>query len=214
VRLPDPSLFVLTDRSQAHAPLDEVIAAALAAGCRWVSVREKDLPAVEQIALAKSLLAIARSFGACVTVHGDPDDARACGADGIHLSAKSDAKRARAVLGADKLVGLSIHGPGEGRAVDPAFVDYVIGGPVHETISKPGYGPALGVTGLRVLVGASAVPVIGIGGIEPETVAGVIAAGAKGIAVMGAVMRATDPGAKVAALLRALSEARVQLRAR
>jgi thiamine-phosphate pyrophosphorylase len=214
VRFPDPPLLLVTDRSQAARPLADVVTAALAAGCRWVSVREKDLPAADQIVLAKTLLAIARRFGACLTVHGDAAAARACGADGVHLAAKSDANRARAVLGTDKLLGLSIHDLGEGREVDPAVVDYVIGGPVHQTISKPGYGPALGVPGLRALVDASAVPVIGIGGIEPKTVADVIASGAEGIAVMGTVMRASDPGAKMAALLRALSDARVQLRAR
>ena len=49
MRLPHPPLLLVTDRRQARKPLVEVVAAALAAGCRWVSVREKDLPEDDQI---------------------------------------------------------------------------------------------------------------------------------------------------------------------
>jgi len=77
--LPDPPLLLITDRTQAQNPLADVVTAALAAGCRWVSIREKDLPAPDQIALAQQLLPIARQFGACLTLHGDRNIARACG---------------------------------------------------------------------------------------------------------------------------------------
>src|SRR5262249_54340974 len=55
-RIPQPPLLLVTDRRQARGPLEAVVAAALSAGCRWVSVREKDLPADQQILLARSLL--------------------------------------------------------------------------------------------------------------------------------------------------------------
>jgi len=71
--------MLITDRAQAQKPLADVLTAALAGGCRWVSLREKDLPGADQIALAKQLLPIARQFGACLTVHGDPKVADACG---------------------------------------------------------------------------------------------------------------------------------------
>ena len=64
MKLPDPPLLLVTDRHQARAPLAEVVSAALAAGCRWVSVRKKDLPADDQIALARMLLPAARRHGA------------------------------------------------------------------------------------------------------------------------------------------------------
>ncbi|HET9815070.1 MAG TPA: thiamine phosphate synthase, partial [Xanthobacteraceae bacterium] len=90
MKLPDPPLLVVTDRHQARLPLADVVQAALAAGCRWVSMREKDLSEDDQIALASTLLPIARRHGARLTVHGDAALSKACGSDGVHLSAGAD----------------------------------------------------------------------------------------------------------------------------
>ncbi len=212
--LPDPPLLVITDRKQASAALADVVATVLKAGCRWISVREKDLPPAEQVALAQELLAIVREFGAVLTLHGSAALAQSSGADGVHLGEGSDPSAARAALGSTALVGISVHGGEQIRAVDPTLVDYAIAGPVYVSASKPGYGPALGPQGLHGLVRQARVPVIGIGGIGPANIADVVAAGAAGIAVMGSVMRAADPGAHTRALLDALVTARAQLRAR
>src|SRR5712675_987912 len=109
MKLPDPPLLLVTDRQQARLPLADVVAAALLAGCRWVSIREKDLSADDQVALARTLLPTARRHGACLSVHGDAALAKACGADGVHLPSGSDPARSRALLGAGKLIGVSIH---------------------------------------------------------------------------------------------------------
>ncbi|BAS00403.1 thiamin-phosphate pyrophosphorylase [Blastochloris viridis] len=186
-------MLLITDRKQAVRPLDEVLAAAFAAGCRWASLREKDLPAAEQAALARALLPLARSFGAMLTLHGQPELAAEAGLDGVHLPEGGDVSHARAVLGPGALVGLSLHRPG---VADPA-ADYVIAAPVFLTQSKPGYGPALGHAGLAAMVAAAGRPVIALGGIAPQQVPGCLTAGAAGIAVMGGVMRASDPGADV-----------------
>jgi len=214
VIFPDPPLLVITDRKQAATPLVRIVTAVLNAGCRWISVREKDLAAAEQAALTGELLAIARDFGAVLTLHGNAALARASGADGVHLSEGSDPSAARAALGSAALVGISVHGIEQLPALDPATVDYAIAGPVYASPSKPGHGPALGSEGLRALVGQARIPVIGIAGIEPGNVADVMAAGTAGIAVMGGVMRAADAGAHTRALLDALAAARAQLRAR
>ncbi len=201
MKLPDPPLLLVTDRHQARLPLSEVVTAALVAGCRWVSVREKDLSADDQIALARSLLPAARRHGARLTVHGDAALAKACGADGVHLPAGSDPARSRALLGADKLIGVSIHTVTEAEAIDPGTVDYAIAGPAFETASKPGYGPEIGRKGLTEIARAARVPVLAIGGINVARVAEVLAAGPAGVAVMGGVMRAADPGQAMRALL-------------
>jgi thiamine-phosphate pyrophosphorylase len=199
----DPLLLV-TDRKQAAAPLAGILDAAFAAGCRWASLREKDLPAGEQVQLARGLLALARRFDARLTLHGDPNLALAAGVDGVHLPAGSDVTAARAALGPQKLIGISIHGAAEARMLDRT-VDYAVLGPVHATASKPGYGPALEVEGVRLIVSATPVPVIAIGGITPERISDVMSAGAAGVAVMGSVMRSPDCGAEVRALLAALA---------
>jgi thiamine-phosphate pyrophosphorylase len=214
VILPDPPLLLITDRQQASTALVSIVTGVLNAGCRWISVREKDLPPAEQLALTRELLAIARDFRAVLTLHGSAALARSSGADGVHLPEHGDISAARTALGSRALVGISVHGIEQLRAIDATTVDYAIAGPVYVSASKPGYGPALGAEGLRALVSHARIPMIGIAGIEPDNVADVIAAGAAGIAVMGGVMRAADPTAHARALVDALTAARAQLRAR
>jgi thiamine-phosphate pyrophosphorylase len=210
VNLPDPPLLLVTDRRQARAPLSDVVAAALAAGCRWVSLREKDLSEDDQVALLRTLLPIARRSGARVTLHGDAALAKAAGADGVHLSAHGDAAASRTLLGPGKLIGLSIHTAVEAAAVDPAVVDYAIAGPAYETASKPGYGPEIGRKGLADLTRAARVPLVAIGGLNATRAAEVMAAGVVGIAVMGSIMRSADPGRDMKALLATVAGVRAE----
>jgi thiamine-phosphate pyrophosphorylase len=203
LKLPDPPLLLVTDRRQARRPLNDVVAAALSAGCRWVSLREKDLPEDEQIALARSLLPMTHRARAKLTLHGEASLV-ASGADGLHLPSGSDTADARALIGPEKLLGVSIHTAGEAEAIDPAIVDYVLAGPAFETASKPGYGPEIGRQGLAEIARAAPVPVLAIGGINTLRIAELIAAGAAGVAVMGGVMRAADPAHEVAALIATL----------
>ena len=148
MKLPDPPLLLITDRHQARLPLVDVVRAALAAGCRWVSVREKDLSEEDQIALALTLLPMARRHGACLTLHGPAALAKACGSDGVHLPAGTNPAASRALLGPERLIGVSLHTVTEAEAIDPSVVDYAIAGPAFETPSKPGYGPEIGRKGL------------------------------------------------------------------
>jgi thiamine-phosphate pyrophosphorylase len=205
VRLPDPPLLVVTDRRQARRPLAEIVGLALAAGCRWISLREKDLPDDEQVPLARMLLPLARRHGAVLTIHGEAALAKLAGTDGVHLPSGSDPVAARALIGPGKLLGVSIHTVTEAETIDPAVVDYALAGPAFETVSKPGYGPEIGRKGLLEIARAARVPLIAIGGINTLRVAEIIAAGCAGVAVMGGVMRSADPGLEVGALVATLN---------
>jgi thiamine-phosphate pyrophosphorylase len=206
MKLPHPPLLLITDRKQARAPLTDILAAALESGCRWASVREKDLPAGERVALARELHAVARKWNARLTLHGDPALAKEAAVDGVHLPAGSDAASARQLLGAHALIGLSVHHAEEARGLDAAVIDYLVAGPAYATASKPGYGPFLGMTGIAAICAATAIPVIAIGGITEHGIDDMETAGAAGVAVMGGVMRVTDPGKEVKALIAALSD--------
>jgi len=208
VTLPEPPLLLVTDRRQARLPLADVVAAALGAGCRWVSLREKDLSQDDQAALAGTLLRLTRRHGARLSLHGDAQLVKACGADGVHLPAGGDPAAARKLLGPGKLIGVSIHTVTEAEAIDPAVIDYAIAGPAFETPSKPGYGPEIGRKGLSEIAAAARVPILAIGGLNATRAAEVIAAGPVGIAVMGGVMRSTDPGREVRGLLSVLAQGR------
>ena len=207
VQLPNPPLLLVTDRRQARRPLAAIVAAVLDAGCRWFSVREKDLPDDEQVLLVRRLLPMTRGAGARLLLHGEASLAQLAGGDGVHLPSGADPAAARALLGPQKLVGVSIHTVTEAEAIDPAYVDYALAGPAFETASKPGYGPEIGRKGLYDIARAAPVPVLAIGGINAARIADLIAVGAAGIAVMGGVMRAGDPAQEVGGLLATLNGA-------
>ena len=202
--LPPPPLLVISDRHQARRPLEEVAAAAFAGGCRWFSLREKDLPAEDRRRLLAALVALGRRFGAVVTAHEDIAAIAAVGGDGIHLPSGGSPAAARARLGG-ALIGASAHSADEASALLRAGADYVTLSPVFLTLSKPGYGPALGLDGLARIAAQVPGDIVALGGITPENAAACLAAGARGIAVMGEVMRAADPQATVEYALRMMN---------
>jgi thiamine-phosphate pyrophosphorylase len=201
VSLPLPSVLVITDRHQAKRPLEAVAADLFAGGCRWLSLREKDLPAAERLALLRRLVALARESGAIVTVHDDLDAASALGL-GIHLPAQASVADARRRLGAHALIGISAHSAKDVAAAAGAGADYATLSPIFLTQSKPGYGPALGLGVLRC---ARTPPLLALGGVDAANAASCLAAGAAGIAVMGEAMRAPDPRGFMADLLSRLA---------
>lgn len=197
--------MLITDRKQARLPVLEIARAALSAGCRWISIREKDLGQAEFTTLACEALLLAKAYGAAIGIHGEASKAKILGT-GLHLAAGGDPQPARKSLGANRMIGISIHSAGEARRLDARTVDYAVARCVFETESKPGYKP-LGLEGLRAIAEASPVPVIAVGGIGARNCASVIRAGASGIAVMGRIMRSPDPAREVRALIAALRAA-------
>ncbi|WP_247895346.1 thiamine phosphate synthase [Azospirillum brasilense] len=193
--------MAITDRRQAAQPLPDLAARLFAGGLRWLSLREKDLDESRQVALAHALVERARPWGALVTLHGDPDLALAAGTDGVHLSEGADVAAARRRLGPGALVGLSAHDAEGIRRAAAGGADYVTLSPIFPSQSKPGYGPPVGTEGLRRLAADSPLPVFALGGVESGNIRECLAAGAAGVAVMGAVMRTPD---RLSDLLKAL----------
>jgi thiamine-phosphate pyrophosphorylase len=204
--LPVPPLLVISDRRQASLPLDQIAGQAFGAGCRWFSLREKDLAPVERRALLGRLMLLGHRFGAVVMVHEDLEAAAAEGAAGVHLPSRGNVAAARSRL-PQALIGASAHSAEEAAMLLHAGADYVTASPVFVTASKPGYGPALGLDGLARIVAAARGPVIALGGITEGNSAECLAAGACGIAVMGEVMRSAEPRISVQQLLRVITAA-------
>jgi thiamine-phosphate pyrophosphorylase len=200
LRLPNPPLLVISDRHQARQPLEQLAEAVFAGGCRWFSLREKDLPPDERRALLGELVALGHRCGAVVTAHEDIEAVLAVDADGIHLPSGGRPEAARARL-PGALIGASAHSAGEAAALLRAGADYITVSPVFLTASKPGYGSALGLDGLRRIVAEVQGPVVALGGITAQNAALCLNAGARGLAVMGEVMRSVDPRAIVAHIL-------------
>lgn len=196
-----PPLLVLTDRRQA-APraLVDVIRRAVDGGAQAVVLREKDLPAANRADLAATLQSLVDVLlVASAPVLGDG------AGGGVHLAAADPFPVPR-----PSVVGRSCHDIDSVLAAAAQGCDYVTVSPVFATASKPGYGPPLGVSGLRELVDAAdgRTRVYALGGVSTHNAAACIDAGAAGVAVMGEVMRAADPAATVVALLDAVTGVR------
>lgn len=192
----DFSLYLVTDRTQTRGrPLSEVVEECLGAGLRAVQLREKDLSASELLDLARPLRDLTRHSGARLFINDRVDVALAIGADGIQRAHHSlPTATIRSVAGPGMLIGVSTHRPEEGRNAQIDGADFVVFGPIYDTPSKRPYGVPLGLDALARAVEAVTIPVFAIGGITPERVSAVKAAGASGVAVIRALLAHERPG--------------------
>ncbi len=185
-------------------PLVETVQAWLAGGCRWVWLRDRDLPTDERRRLAEAVRAAVHAAGGTLSVGGDAELAAELGAGGVHLGghARPEAiAAARSRLGAGAWIGVSAHSVRDVETAASAGADYATLSPVFETASKPGYGPALGLSAIRA-ASRVGLPVVALGGVTPEATAACREAGAAGIAVMGRLTRPADPIAETQRYLR------------
>ncbi len=196
--------------------LEDVVAAAVRGGVTLVQLREKTLPDVEVVELARALKGLLGPAGVPLIINDRAEVARAAGADGVHLGQGDlDAGRAREILGPGALIGVSAGTRAEAARVDKALADYVGVGPVYATPTKPDAGPPIGIAGLTsVLAALAPLPVVAIGGIGAQNAAEVMASGAAdGIAVVSAICGADDPQAAARALRREIEAGRACLAA-
>lgn len=191
---------------------DEFLAAVLGAGVDIIQLRIKDARDDETIVGAGRRFARAAAEREALFILNDrPDLVVAAGADGVHLGQDdTPVDQARAILGTDRLIGLSTHSPEQIDAAATAPIDYIGVGPVHETPTKPGR-PAVGLDLVRYAAAHASVPFFAIGGIASANADSVAEAGAERIAVVRALTEADDPGA-VAQTLRAAVARRSEVR--
>jgi thiamine-phosphate pyrophosphorylase len=192
----------VTDRVVIAAEDFGVRAAAIAAAGPAVALHARD-HAAGGAALARTaarLLALARPPEAAVFVNGRPDVAAAVGAHGVQLASGDLTPGDARTLLPRGWIGCSIHSPAEAEAAVRAGADYLLLGNVYPTASHPGR-PGLGLESVRTVAGLGR-PVIAIGGVDAARVAELRAAGAYGVAAIGALWRAEDPAAAALALLR------------
>ena len=183
---------------------DAQLRAVCDAGVDWLQLRDRSLDGAALLAVADRAVAAARSSTrhVRVVVNRRADVARAAGADGVHLGFDAlPAARARALLGAEAWIGVSVHDPAAAGA-DPD-ANYAHLAPIFAPLSKTSDRLPLGLAGLRAASRAG-VPVIAQGGITPASARAALVAGAAGVAVTGSISAADDPARAAAALRSAL----------
>lgn len=167
----------------------------LALGVRVLQLRAKGVPMPEVLRLARVVLPLCRDAGALFILNDYPEAAAEVGAHGVHVGQDAGPLAAvRRVVGEDLLVGRSTHSLEQVRGAVAEQADYIGFGPLFPTGTKPGR-PAIGLLDIceahRL---AGAMPIFCIGGVNPETLPAVLAAGAHRVVVVSWLLRACAEG--------------------
>ncbi|WP_349880297.1 thiamine phosphate synthase [Micromonospora sp. HUAS YX12] len=201
-------LHLITDTRPGRDPLAVLRAALPVAGAELVvQVRvEDDATDREAYELACRVTQACRPYGARCLVNDRLHVALAVDAAGGHVGADDlPVAAARRVLGPEAVLGATAREPVGARAAVDAGATYLGVGPCHVTTTKSGLPEPIGPDGVRAVAEAVRVPVIAIGGVTAASVPALRAAGAYGVAVVGALSLAADPAHATAELLRALT---------
>ena len=205
---PDLRVYLVLDPTLTfgRSPL-EIAEAALRGGVTVLQLRWKSGPLREMLRLGEALRELCRRYGVPFLINDRVDVAMALHADGVHLGQDDlPPEVARHLLGPHALIGISARTPEQARAAEAAGADYLGTGSVFPTASKA--NPTLiGLEGLAAVVRSTRLPVVAIGGVNPENAAACIRAGAAGVAVISAITQAPDPEAAARALRQAVEEA-------
>ncbi len=187
--------------------LADFVSACIAGGVDVVQLREKELEAKQLLARAAVVADVCRANEVPFVLNDRPDLALEAGADGVHVG-QDDAPvtLARRVLGPDAIVGLSTHGPDDLAAATSEEVTYLSAGPVEPTPTKPGR-PGTGLAYATLASTKANVPVFVTGGITPERVPELAAAGVRHFVVVRFLTQAADPEAAARALRGAIDQA-------
>ncbi|MGH9246062.1 MAG: thiamine phosphate synthase [Acidimicrobiales bacterium] len=181
--------------------------AAIDGGAPVVQVRLKAGSDRQRFGVASVIAELCRHAGTLCIVNDRADIAVAVGAGGTHVGSDDlPVPAVRNLVGAAYVVGATARDPATARRLEADGATYLGVGPTFGTSSKPGLPSSLGLDGLRAVVDAVSIPVIAIAGVTANRISGVLAAGAHGVAVVGAVAHASDPRQATADLLAALRE--------
>ena len=188
-----------------------IVEAAIRGGVDVVQLREKETSARERYQLGKRLRELTSEHGVPLIVNDRIDLARAIDADGVHIGDDDlPIHVARDQLGEDAIIGRSVSTPAAAREAEAVGADYLGVGAIYRTDSKdtdPEY-TEIGPEAVREIRDAVEIPFVGIGGITPENAAGVVSAGADGVAVVSAITAADDPEEATRKLGEAVENAR------
>ena len=186
-------LYAVTDRTWLRGgTLSDAVAAALRGGATLVQLREKTLDPADLLSEARQLTALCRAHGVPLVVDDNVEIALAAGADGVHVG-QSDmaARRARALLGPDRILGVSAHNAAEALAAQADGADYLGCGAAFVTGTKLDAHPVSAET-MCAVTAAVDIPVVAIGGIDAGNILQLQGRGLAGVAVVSGIFAQPD----------------------
>ncbi len=203
-------LYGITDRSwlKPGEKLSDVCREILEHGVTFLQLREKELDQEAFLKEAEELKELCARFGVPFGVNDSVETAVQAGADGVHVG-QSDIKgrNIRAMIGPDRILGISAGTVEEARAAEKAGADYIGVGAVFGTSTKKD-ARNLSVEKLREISASVSIPVVAIGGINRSNVGELSGSDVDGIAVISALFGAERPGEAAAELAELAKEIR------
>lgn len=185
-------LYLITDHNHDNQ-LVERVTSAIRGGTRIVQYRDKECSLQEQRRVARQLSKVCRETKTTFIINDSPELALECNADGVHLGQQDTTlAEARALLGPNKIIGVSTRTIEQARKAQQDGADYIAVGSMFQTDSKAD-AEHVGVERLREMRQAISSPLVAIGGIDRNNIGEVIDAGADSVALISAVMQDTDP---------------------
>lgn len=187
-------------------------AEALRGGCRWIQLRMKEAPVGEVIAAGRRLRQLCDDYGARLIIDDHVEAVAATGADGVHLGRHDMAPdEARRLLGPERTIGGTANTFEDIGRLVACGVDYIGLGPFRFTETKRNLSPVLGEEGYRTIMARCrergyTTPVVAIGGITDADIPAIMACGVAGIALSGALLRADDPAAETAKIMKTIEK--------
>lgn len=206
----DLSVYVILDGRFARGRgYLQVLAEAIRGGATCIQLREKDLAARDFYDLAGQIREETEKGGVLFIINDRLDVAMAVEADGVHLGQHDlPAKAARRIMPPGMLLGITVRNEQQAMQAQADGASYLGAGSVYATNTKTDTGKPMGLANLAAICRQTAVPVVGIGGINAANAGGVIDAGAAGVAVVSSVISAGDIAAAARGIASAVAGAR------
>ena len=199
----DLRLYLVADGTAANRHrIPEMVERAVAGGVTLVQLREKTADTRTFLQIAFKLKEILADWGVPLIVNDRVDIAWAVDADGVHIGQRDmPYKVAKRLLGADKIIGLSVENMRQVEAANRLDVDYIGVSPVFLTPTKPDAKNAFGIEGLKKAVEVTRHKAVAIGGIQVENASEIMQTGVDGISVVSAIVKAENPRSAAEALV-------------
>ena len=206
----NPSLYLVTDsKISRNRPLEWIVEQAILGGVTMVQLREKDLPPRDIVKLARKLKPLLDKHSIPLIINDHIDVALATGAAGVHLGQNDlPADNLRLHTGPEMLIGLSVSSAIQAQKAKTMDIDYIAISAIFHTETKKNLPALIGLDGVQEISRLTRLPTFGIGGINKSNARKVISSGAKGIAVVSAIVAAENPRLEAENLLKEIHAGR------
>ncbi|MCB1227592.1 MAG: thiamine phosphate synthase [Verrucomicrobiales bacterium] len=186
-------LYGITDLGYVRPEdVEQVTEALCRGGVDVLQLRAKGFAEAEVESLARRVLSVTRAAGVPLVVNDFPRVAAAVGSEGVHIGQDDgDLQSVRQIVGEDCWIGRSTHSLAQARAAAAEGVDYIGFGPLYVTGTKPGR-PSIGLNDVAQVNAELELPVFCIGGVQPDRLDEVLAAGARRVVIVSALLTAPD----------------------